>query len=281
MTIDLRSITPEQMSSIAQNVSAGLIVCQRCGEWTDKVYRVPSRYLGMDDYQFENESDLFGRLFGSKVSGVRRERHSGLNVEKHECAYCISRRAQIKKHIGKKKEFRIEKCASCGSEFEYKRRTYSEMIQAFGMSGKWHEEWSQRRWNESVLRNIVSYDDGFDCQYCDVCMSKFRDRRKLQAKERQRVSAQNSRTSKLGLKSDLTPEQWVTVLEQYDHKCAYCGGKFETMEHIVPVSFGGGTTKDNVVPACMPCNLKAYRRNIKNMMLPIVTEYRVKAEMTR
>jgi 5-methylcytosine-specific restriction enzyme A len=40
--------------------------------------------------------------------------------------------------------------------------------------------------------------------------------------------------------------------------CHYCGNRFSakelTMDHIVPVSKGGKTTKGNVVPCCKTCN---------------------------
>jgi len=40
--------------------------------------------------------------------------------------------------------------------------------------------------------------------------------------------------------------------------CHYCGRTFParelTMDHIVPVSRGGRTTKGNVVPCCKECN---------------------------
>jgi 5-methylcytosine-specific restriction enzyme A len=40
--------------------------------------------------------------------------------------------------------------------------------------------------------------------------------------------------------------------------CHYCGNRFSakelTMDHIVPVSKGGRTTKGNVVPCCKTCN---------------------------
>ena len=40
--------------------------------------------------------------------------------------------------------------------------------------------------------------------------------------------------------------------------CHYCGGKFTsdslTMDHIVPIARGGGSTKGNVVPSCKKCN---------------------------
>jgi len=40
--------------------------------------------------------------------------------------------------------------------------------------------------------------------------------------------------------------------------CHYCGRSFPpkelTMDHIVPISRGGRTTKGNVVPSCKDCN---------------------------
>ena len=42
--------------------------------------------------------------------------------------------------------------------------------------------------------------------------------------------------------------------------CYYCKGKFSpkdlTMDHIVPLSRGGKSTKGNVVPCCKACNNK-------------------------
>ena len=40
--------------------------------------------------------------------------------------------------------------------------------------------------------------------------------------------------------------------------CHYCGGKFPpselTMDHVVPLSRGGHSTKGNIVPCCKNCN---------------------------
>jgi 5-methylcytosine-specific restriction endonuclease McrA len=59
-----------------------------------------------------------------------------------------------------------------------------------------------------------------------------------------------------GVVNDLTPDQWTDILSAYGGRCAYCGdlpGKI-TMDHVVPISKGGGHTARNVVPACLPCN---------------------------
>ena len=49
--------------------------------------------------------------------------------------------------------------------------------------------------------------------------------------------------------------------------CYYCGQKIPpkelTMDHIVPISRGGRSTKSNVAPACKECNTK------KKSMLPM------------
>ncbi len=52
--------------------------------------------------------------------------------------------------------------------------------------------------------------------------------------------------------------------------CHWCGeqvsAKELTMDHIVPISRGGKTTKNNVVPCCKNCN------NQKKQMLPMEWE---------
>ena len=49
--------------------------------------------------------------------------------------------------------------------------------------------------------------------------------------------------------------------------CHYCTRSFKakelTMDHIVPISRGGKTTKGNVVPSCKECNTK------KKSLLPM------------
>ncbi|MFZ2493549.1 MAG: HNH endonuclease [Thermoanaerobaculia bacterium] len=44
------------------------------------------------------------------------------------------------------------------------------------------------------------------------------------------------------------------------NRCQYCGRKFPSSElsldHVVPISRGGKSTWDNVVCACLPCNVR-------------------------
>lgn len=54
----------------------------------------------------------------------------------------------------------------------------------------------------------------------------------------------------------LTAEEWFAILEAYCYSCAYCGRDDCPMhiEHVIPVAKGGQTTRENIVPACKPCN---------------------------
>ncbi len=64
-----------------------------------------------------------------------------------------------------------------------------------------------------------------------------------------------------------------TVLARDNYTCQYCGvqpGKTQlTIDHVVPRSKGGGTTWDNVVAACGPCNRRKGNRTPEqaNMLL--------------
>lgn len=61
-----------------------------------------------------------------------------------------------------------------------------------------------------------------------------------------------------GSQADLTQKQWEIILTAFSHCCAYCGVSIGciglVVEHAVPICRGGGTTWNNVVPACAPCN---------------------------
>ncbi|MGB9731328.1 MULTISPECIES: HNH endonuclease [Calditerrivibrio] len=68
---------------------------------------------------------------------------------------------------------------------------------------------------------------------------------------------------------ELKKKQWWNTLVSKG-VCYYCGKKVPpgelTMDHIVPLSRGGKSTKGNIVPACKECN------NKKKYLLPIEWE---------
>ena len=75
-----------------------------------------------------------------------------------------------------------------------------------------------------------------------------------------KVTRQRARAAERGLGHDLTNDDWSGILEAYRWACVYCGAtKRIVMDHFHPVCLGGGTTRDNVVPACWRCNSEKSR----------------------
>ena len=73
----------------------------------------------------------------------------------------------------------------------------------------------------------------------------------------------------------LTAEEWVLIKTAYGNHCAYCGkplrddvdkdhADYPTIDHVIPISRGGWTTKENFVPACHLCNF----RKVKKRRIP-------------
>lgn len=53
---------------------------------------------------------------------------------------------------------------------------------------------------------------------------------------------------------DSTPEQIAARVEYYGNCCSYCGGEFECIDHVIPLSRGGTHWPSNIRPACLACN---------------------------
>lgn len=69
------------------------------------------------------------------------------------------------------------------------------------------------------------------------------------------IIEQRRRARKQGLPDTLTAAEWQAICASFKFKCAYCGKRRRlTMDHVIPLSKNGGTTANNIVPACQSCN---------------------------
>ncbi|AFZ37744.1 HNH endonuclease [Stanieria cyanosphaera PCC 7437] len=66
------------------------------------------------------------------------------------------------------------------------------------------------------------------------------------------------------------------VLERDRHTCQYCRAKNEqlTLDHVIPRSRGGGDTWENLVAACVRCNVKKGSRTPKEANMSLLTQPR-------
>src|SRR5262245_52249357 len=60
-----------------------------------------------------------------------------------------------------------------------------------------------------------------------------------------------------------TPLNRRSVFARDDHRCQYCGGPAESIDHVVPRSRGGDHVWDNVVAACRPCHVGKRDRRLE------------------
>jgi len=65
-----------------------------------------------------------------------------------------------------------------------------------------------------------------------------------------------------------------TVLARDDHRCQYCGRRMPnsqlSMDHVIPRSRGGQTTWENVVCACLACNVKKGGRTPREARMTLI-----------
>jgi len=65
-----------------------------------------------------------------------------------------------------------------------------------------------------------------------------------------------------------------TVFARDGHRCQYCGRRFATgelsLDHVIPRSRGGETTWENVVCACLGCNVKKGGRTPQEAHMKLV-----------
>lgn len=64
------------------------------------------------------------------------------------------------------------------------------------------------------------------------------------------------------------------IFARDNHQCQYCGKRFAkqdlTVDHVIPRSRGGGDSWDNLVLACVRCNLKKGSRTPEEANMPLI-----------
>ena len=62
------------------------------------------------------------------------------------------------------------------------------------------------------------------------------------------------------------------VFARDDHRCQYCGGVADSIDHVMPRSRGGMNVWENVTAACRPCNLRKRDRTPEEAGMRLASE---------
>ena len=96
-------------------------------------------------------------------------------------------------------------------------------------------------------------------KYRNDCKTCYNVRRRENATKNKHSSFVGSMRRRGESEVNYTHQQWKETVIFFGGECAYCGctmkrGERLTKDHLEPVSQGGATTQDNIVPACSSCN---------------------------
>lgn len=93
---------------------------------------------------------------------------------------------------------------------------------------------------------------------CRACHEESREKTDFPTRVSRNIYNENWRAKHFGLVADLTVDQWMELLEVSEGRCYHCrnavGADKLVIDHIIPVTRGGGTTFSNIVPSCRFCN---------------------------
>lgn len=87
------------------------------------------------------------------------------------------------------------------------------------------------------------------------------------ANHNQRVKKKNNGVKKKNNGGSFTVDEWIALCAEFNNRCAYCGSEVPFIEalsadHVVPIVDGGRNDINNIVPACMYCNLTKNRKTL-------------------
>lgn len=63
-----------------------------------------------------------------------------------------------------------------------------------------------------------------------------------------------------------TKAQLEQRMSIFNFQCAYCGGSFDHIDHIIPISKGGYHCLSNLRPACKKCNQEKHNKSLKEWL---------------
>ncbi|WP_224771192.1 HNH endonuclease [Metabacillus idriensis] len=136
------------------------------------------------------------------------------------------------------------KCKQC--EREHSRKYYQENKAKVNKRNK--------EYQKNHVQDLQEYRKTYYKENHEKIL--FQKRKYLKAnRDRYVMHKQLRRAKEKQLFNTLTAEQWKTIKQTFDNKCAYCGEKRKlTKDHFIPLSKNGEYSFQNIIPACLSCN---------------------------
>lgn len=125
--------------------------------------------------------------------------------------------------------------------------------------------------HEDFAKNGV--DENGNARYrqdCKVCYNIRRRENNCKKRHSDFIGGMRRRGEDL---PDFSHQEWKECLIYFNGECAYCGmtpkNRHErlTRDHLKPITMGGVTQADNIVPACSSCNSSKNNEEVKSWFM--------------
>lgn len=106
-------------------------------------------------------------------------------------------------------------------------------------------------------------------QDCKTCYNIRRNENRNKKKHSDFIGGQKRRGEE---NPNFSHQDWKNCLIYFGGKCAYCGctprkNQWLTKDHLLPISQGGETIPENIVPACFSCNSSKGAEDFKDWFM--------------
>lgn len=78
--------------------------------------------------------------------------------------------------------------------------------------------------------------------------------------EKVNATNRNRYARQVGVAGSASAEQVAARVAFFGGVCAYCGGPYQAIDHVIPISRGGTNWPANMRPACVQCNSSKHAR---------------------
>jgi 5-methylcytosine-specific restriction endonuclease McrA len=206
-------------------------------------------YPATKEYFFTESKNKDG-LKGMCKDCIRKQKKQYAEANKEKLTeYYKMYNQQHKEEIAKYNKQYIADNRECRNEYrrEYSKRQHTKELR------KVYLEKSKNKRSETMRKYFLNNQNN---------IKKYMKQYNQENKQYSVMSSQKRRTRKLMLPDTLTLEDWETIREKFNNKCAYCGRELKLeQEHFVSLTNGGEYTINNIIPACKSCNSSKNDKN--------------------
>lgn len=177
-------------------------------------------------------------------------------------------RAQwFKKNPEKKKSMRREKWKRWYAKSEKNKAKHRAWAKAYYHANKATEQAKRRAWAKANPEKRAVANVAWRKANPEKMKALHAAWRKKNP-DKLRLYRLKRRAQKAKVPGTITEKQLRDRAAMFGNRCAYCGGPYETDDHVKPLAKGGANIPANIRPCCRRCNSSKKDRPLKTWVPP-------------